>query len=242
MICAVADNGKSYRNDESGFYTLMDNSNATLNSSRSASKTFLPAGELKAVRDFTPHLDDARRLRAAAPVFVTTVDPSQFATHRSGRGSFRMGVMEFDDCAIITARLQMGAMQFIWLGDASDVEVWRAIDNMQRTRQAAFVFVTDGDEGEMFFVPWPLQTPSTGLDRYRREMERSQGTFLTKARELINSKAVEEGAQSVIPGVSLECTRVNLLLTTRLKNALAENGVSALTVQPVGDLDASHDS
>jgi hypothetical protein len=220
----------------------MDNSNATLNSSKSAGKTFLPAGELRAVRDFTRHLDDARKLRSAAPVFVTTADSSQFATHRSGRGSFRMGAMEFDDCVIVTARLQMGGVQFIWLADASDVEVWRAIDNMQRTRQAAFVFVMDGNGDDILFLPWQLQTPSSGLDRYRREMERSQGTFLTKARELINSKAVEEGAQSVIPGVSLECTRVNLLLTTKLKNALAANGVSALTVQPVGDLDASHHS
>jgi hypothetical protein len=213
----------------------MDNSNATLN----PSKSFLPAGELKAARDFMLHLDDARKLRSAAPVFVATVDSSQFATHRSGRGSFRMGAMEFDDCVIITARLQMGGLQFIWLADASDVEVWRAIDNMQRTRQSAFVFVTDGDDGEMFFVPWQLQTPSSGLDRYRRETERSQGKFLMKARELINSKAVEECAQSVIPGVSLECTRVNLLLTTRLKNALAANGASALMVQPAGDLQVS---
>lgn len=217
----------------------MDKSNATLNSSESAGKTFLPAGELKAVRDFARLLDDAKTLRSAAPVFVTAVDPSQFATHRSGKGSFRMGVMEFDDVLIITVRLQMGAMQVIWLADASDVEVWRAIDSMQRTRQAGFVFVTDGDDGEVFFVPWQLQTPSSALDRYRREVERSQGKFLEKARELINTKAVEEGAQSVIPGVPLECTRVNLLLTKRLKSALAANGVSALTVQPVGDPGAS---
>jgi hypothetical protein len=175
-----------------GFYTGMEKSNDTLGSSSSAGKAFLPAGELKAARDFMPHLDDARKLRSAAPAFVTTVDPSQFAIHRSGAGSFRMGAMEFDDCVIVTARLQMGGMQFIWLADASDVEVWRAIDSMQRTKQAAFVFVMEGHEGEMLFVPRQLQTPSSGLDRHRREMGRPQGKFLAKVCELISSRAVEE--------------------------------------------------
>jgi hypothetical protein len=219
----------------------MEKSNDTLNSSSSADKAFLPAGELKAARDFMPHLDDARDLRSAAPVFVTTVDSSQFETHRSGAGSFRMGAMEFDDCVIVTARLQMGGMQFIWLADASDDDVWRAIDSMQRTKQAAFVFVPDGDPSDMFFIPWQLPGASGALDRYRRETGRKHGNFLSKARELINSKAVEEGAESVIPGVSLQATRVSLLLTRRLKNALATNGVSALMVQPTSDSGVSQD-
>ncbi|MFM0348984.1 hypothetical protein [Paraburkholderia sp. RL17-347-BIC-D] len=219
----------------------MEKSNDTLNSSSSAGNAFLPAGELKAARDFMPHLDDARSLRSAAPVFVTTVDLSQFEAHRSGAGSFRMGAMEFDDCVIVTARLQMGGMQFIWLADASDNDVWRAIDNMQRTKQAAFVFVPDGNPSDMSFIPWPLAGASSALDRYRRELGHKNGNFLAKARELINSKAVEEGAQSVIPGVSLKVTRVNLLLTKRLKNALASHGVSALMVQPLGDPGVSLD-
>jgi hypothetical protein len=107
MICRCCGCGQLYK-FIFGFYTIMNKSNNNLNSSNSAGKAFLPAGELKAARDFMPHLDDARNLRSAAPVFVTAVDAFQFATHRSGAGSFRMGAMEFDDCVIVTARLQVG--------------------------------------------------------------------------------------------------------------------------------------
>jgi hypothetical protein len=119
-------------------------------------------------------------------------------------------------------------MQVIWLADASDADVWRAIDSMQRTKQAAFVFVPDGNPGDMSLIPWSLAGTSNALDCYRRALGSKNGNFVAKAYELINSKTVEEGAQSVISGISLKVARINLLLTKRLKNALAAHGVPAL--------------
>lgn len=178
----------------------------------------LQCGFLERAGTYAASSDHAARMRAGAPVFTTVVDGEKFVQYaKLGPLSFRMGAIQVDDCTIMTARLQKGGAQFIWLADAADSDFWSAMNNMSRSRELGFVFQSTD---KMWFLPWQAPTSAGALERYRRHVGQKGEAFVHVASSLIADGSIEKSAESAFAGVEVGYRCINILLTRRVKAAV----------------------
>ena len=175
----------------------------------------LPLGALDRASSYASFSDDAAKMRSATPVFVASIEAGQ-VDKLKGLALFRMGAIEINDCVVMTARLQKGSAQFIWLADATDPDFWAALDNLRRSGRVGFAFVNGGDT---YFMPYKIEQPGTAIDRYRRQLGRKGVNFIAVASSMFKDRTVEQMTSSMIPGLPVECFRVNILSTRRVRAA-----------------------
>ncbi|WP_341318702.1 hypothetical protein WN982_27245 [Paraburkholderia sp. IMGN_8] len=138
------------------------------------------------------------------------------ANKLKGLALFRLGSMEIDGCVVLTARVQKGSAQFVWLADATDPDVWSGLDNMRKTGQAGFAFINDEDT---WFMQYKIEHPGTAIDRHRRQLGRKDADFLRVAGSLIAHGTIQEMVSSIIPGLTVEHSQINILGTRRVRAA-----------------------
>lgn len=178
----------------------------------------LPWAMLRRAADFAGSVPGARQMRTRAPVLSAAVDRKKLESHASSTlESFRLGAIEGPSCTMMTFRFQKGAAQFVWLADAADPDLWKAMDNMTRSRQLAFVF---RDEGDLWFLPWNAPASLGQFEVYRREIGRNSANFLTAAGSAIADGSLTTHLSSVFPGVEVGYRCLNILMTPHLKSVL----------------------
>ncbi|MGQ7935452.1 hypothetical protein [Paraburkholderia sp. D1E] len=184
-------------------------------SSRPVEHVALPFGALDRASTYAPFSEDAAKLRSATPVFVTSIE-TEVVDRLKGLALFRMGGIEVDGCAVVTARIQKGSAQFVWLADATDPDFWSALDTMRKTGRAGFVFINGEDT---WFMQYKIEQPGTAIDRYRRQLGRKDVKFLEAAGSLITDGSMKQMASSIIPGLTVEHLQINILATRRVRAA-----------------------
>lgn len=184
-------------------------------SSSSIEHAALPLGALDRASSYAPFSGDAAKMRAATPVFVTSIEAGQ-VDKLKGLALFRMGAVEINDCVVMTARVQKGSAQFVWLADATDPDFWAALDNLRRSGQVGFAFVSGDDT---YFMPYKIEQPGTAIDRYRRQVGRKGVNFIEAAGSMFKDGTAEQMASSIIPGLPVEYSKVNILSTRRVRAA-----------------------
>jgi hypothetical protein len=178
----------------------------------------LPCAMLRRAADFAGSVRDAREMRTRSPVLTAAVDRQKFETHASSAlESFRLGVIEASQCTMMTFRFQKGEAQFVWLADAADPDLWRAMDNMTRSRQLAFVFQ---EQANLWFLPWNVPSSLGQFGIYRREIGRNSVNFLAAAGGAIANASLATHLSSAFPGVDVKYRCVNILMTPHLKRVL----------------------
>jgi hypothetical protein len=153
--------------------------------------------------------EGASVLRSSTPVFVMSVDDEKFLQHVDGWASIAIGAIESDACVIITVKVQIGGALYTWLADPTDSELWRAMDNMDKTGHVAFAFEGDAD---MWLQGFGVRR-KRGIDKYRRELGRKGVPFLQEAMERIFSGAIYESLDSIIADQQVTYSPVSILAT-----------------------------
>jgi hypothetical protein len=129
---------------------------------------------------------------------------------------------------MMTFRFQRGAAQFVWLADTADPDLWKALDNMTRCRQLAFVF---REEGNLWFFSWNIPSTLGQFGIYRRDIGGDNVNFLTAAGGAIADGSIATHFSSVFPSVEVKYRCINILMTAHLKRVLDSIPGSA-TVSP----------
>lgn len=194
----------------------------TTDSGKTAFRLPFHVGNLERASDYARVSREAAAFRASAPVFVAQIDEAM-ANRMTGRAVLRTGAIPLPTGgAMMYIRMQQNDTQFVWLADATDQEVWRALDALQKTGQAGFAFRSDES---LFFLPYETQDTHTILDRFRSEIGRKDRMFVEAATSLIAYGNPSATFASMIPGVTVNEHRLCILATARVKAALAEQGV-----------------
>lgn len=181
----------------------------------------LPIGALDRAGNYAPLFKEAAALRASAPIFVAPIDES-LADHMTGRAILRLGAIELPTGGVMLFfRMQRNDTQFIWLADATDQDVWRALDAFRKTGQAGFGF-RSGEH--VSFVPYETRDNHSVLEQFRSEMGRKDRHFLEAATAIIAYGDPAKTFETMRPGIKVQHYRVCILGTARVKAMLAEWG------------------
>ncbi len=181
-------------------------------------------GSLNQAGDFASDFDEASRLGITAPVFTSHLTAKRI-NKLGGSSVFRIGAIPFDDCLVMTIRYQKGKTMAIWLADASDPDLWSAVDNLRTTGEAGFSFVS-GDL--VWFSPYRTQDIGASLDVYRQALGRSPNGFMPRAAALIASKAMSSFTSSMLQGVDVTYAQVSILGTAQVQAAARAMGATVL--------------
>lgn len=185
------------------------------------SHTMLQFGAVERAGNYARIFKEAAELHASAPIFVMPIDEA-LADHVRGRVTLRIGAAPLPAGGImVIVRMQRRDAQFIWLADATDQEVWRAIDAFRETGQAGFGLRSTE---YVWFVPYETKNRSSILERFRSEVDRTDRKFLEAATAVIVHGDPAQTFETMRPGIKVGHHRVCILGTTRVKAALAERG------------------
>jgi len=194
----------------------------TTDSGKTAVRLPFHIGKLERAADYASVSREAAAFRTSAPVFAAQIDEAM-AKRMTGRAILRMGAIPLPAGGVMMYfRMQQNDTQFVWLADATDKEVWRALDALQKTGQAGFAFRSDGS---LFFLPYETQDKHTVLDRFRSEIGRKDRMFVEAATSLITYGNPSATFTSMISGVAVHEHRLCILATAPVKAALAEQGI-----------------
>ncbi|MGF6770647.1 hypothetical protein P3T18_003126 [Paraburkholderia sp. GAS199] len=187
----------------------------------------LPIGALDRAANYAGYCREAAELRASAPVFVAPIDDT-LGDHMTGRAILRIGAIPLPTGGVIFfLRVQFSDTQFIWLADATDQDVWRALDAYQKTMQCGFAF-RSGEH--TWFVPYETQDRTNILERFRSEIGRKDRAFVEASMGLIAYGDPAETFGTMRPGIDVNHYRLCILGTTRVRAKLAEMGALDVSV------------
>ncbi|WP_231942645.1 hypothetical protein [Cupriavidus taiwanensis] len=181
----------------------------------------LPIGTLEKLQSLGVQFKQARGLPGNLPVLTCPISEeqkhllgSQYRKSNLGFGCIELG----EGSRLQTIRFQMGDLQFYWVADMADPEVWAAIDMWRAVGRMPLLFrIESGDSWDMsFFVIDAL----TG--KFRNEAYRSGGNSASTAStmdalfQLVSSGVLQAQATTDISGMSLRHVFVNVLVTKRV--------------------------
>ncbi|EKS70391.1 hypothetical protein [Caballeronia sp. PC1] len=182
----------------------------------------------------------AKQLPGNLPVLNATVDSQKLAAllqpHQIGSipTCFGFGSMEArskvgDTMQIMTIRFQLGGVQFYWLADMSDGEVWRAIDAWRKRKQVALVV---GHVDQRAFLVAHYNPERSSLDRFKGDIRPEPSSeFFDLVCDVASNGFVAAQATTDIPGTALQQVVVNVLVSPRQQqylNGSARRGESAM--------------
>jgi hypothetical protein len=186
--------------------------------------TGLHIGTLERASDYVHIYDEAKKLKASAPIFGSAVDGSHL-DKLEGESKFRIGAIQFDEIVVMTMRLQKGRGQFIWLADATDPQFWAMVDDFRKTGQAGLGFRSS--PSDIWFMPY--RTTGAGrsaFDMHRKKNGGKDKGFIELVSVLVSREVISSAAASMIPGLDVEYKMVNVLGTRRAKSAIRAMEVS----------------
>lgn len=194
-----------------------------------------PFGLLLPADECVDYVGTPRSGRPRGPVLAANCNLTRLQAAmdgRAGRASFGFGGIAGPGFSVVTIRCQLGSMQFYWLADASDPEVWSPIDTWRANRQASVMMVENGlAMYSVHEIDWIPGKSKSRTDDMRVECGKDHSVaFLSFATLLVASGLLEEQATTDLPGIPLSDVRVNVLLTERLKQYVLPE---PLTGQPM---------
>ncbi|REE17136.1 hypothetical protein B0G71_0074 [Paraburkholderia sp. BL27I4N3] len=166
--------------------------------------------------------------RPRSPVLAAHCNLTRLRAVAGGQACFGFGRIGAPGTPVISIRSQIGSVQTYWLADASDAQVWSAIDSWRRNRYAPVaMFENDLSMYSAHPIDWIPGKSKSGIDDLRHACGNDRSaSFLAFAAKLAASGRLEEQATTDIEGVALSHVEVNVLLTERLGQYLIPEPLS----------------
>jgi hypothetical protein len=192
-------------------------------------------GRLEKLSSFENRPKMAAGLPDDMPFLTFPLRPSEAVCLGSMRGAseFSFGHMELGDGMLMTIRLQVAGVQFYWLAEMTDPELWAAIAKWRSAERFPIGLKVDRGNGY-----WDISCLSVdgALGRMSDEKYRSASRRIVTAHDWhamsgLTTGFVQRQATTDIPGVPLERVFACALLTEQFeKVAYEEPLVKKLTV------------
>ncbi|MDQ0627104.1 hypothetical protein [Paraburkholderia graminis] len=183
-------------------------------------------GSLTPNSEFKSSSRMARHLPDSLPVLTANTDEPECAallqSYLKENAPYSLGFGNIPTCSltgramqIMTIRLQVGGIQFYWLADMSDPEVWQATDAW-RNRKAIPVVIGHADQ--MAYVVAQYEPKTRRLDEFRADVRPEPlPDFFDTVANVACSGIIEAQATTDMTGVELERVVVNVLVSSRLE-------------------------
>lgn len=184
-------------------------------------RSLLPIGKLEELQSLGTQFKQARGLPGNLPVLTCPISEEEGPLLQShyNRTTFGFGCIELGDGSKLqTIRAQMGGLQFYWVADMVDPEVWAAIDMWRTVGRVPLLFRIENGESwdAMFFVADAI-TGTLRNEAFRNSMDSaSSASTVAALLRLVSSGLLQAGATTDIPGVPLRHVFVNALVTERM--------------------------
>lgn len=188
----------------------------------STKSDFLPMGALEELQSLGVQFEQARGLPGNLPVLSCPISEEQkhLLGSQGGKSNLGFGCINLaDGSKLHTIRFQTGGLQFYWVADMVDPEVWAAIDMWRTVGRMPLLFrIENGKDWDAKFgvIGGPTGSLRNEVFRSGANSEPSAWT-VTQMLRLVASGILQQEATSDIPGVPLRHVFVNVLVTERVR-------------------------
>lgn len=196
----------------------------------STASEFLPMGTLEKLQSFGAQFEQARGLPGNLPVLTCPISEGQKHLLEGSGGKSNLGfgcINLVDGSKLHTIRFQMGGLQFYWVAEMVDPEVWAAIDMWRSVGRMPLLFrIENGEDWDAKFGVIGGPTGSLSNEVFRRGVNpEPSATTVTQLLGLVSSGILQEQATSDIEGVPLRHVFVNALVTKRVSQFIDQSKV-----------------
>ncbi|MGE8165972.1 hypothetical protein ACQKRQ_38255 [Paraburkholderia sp. NPDC080076] len=187
-------------------------------------------GMLLPAKTYVDCFGTPRSGRPRSPVLAAHCNLTRLRAVAGGQACFGFGRIGAPGVPVISIRSQIGSVQTYWLADASDAQVWSAIDSWRSNGYAPVAMVeNDLSMYSAHPIDWIPGRSKSGIDDLRHACGTdSSASFLAFAAKLAASGLLEEQATTDIEGIALSHVEVNVLMTERLSQYLTLEPLSGL--------------
>jgi hypothetical protein len=177
-------------------------------------------GRLKRLQSFEPRPKQSIGLPGDMPVLTCPVaaNDADCFTMKDARVNFGFGTIRLQHGLLQSIRLQVNDVQFFWLADMTDPEVWAALEKWRRAKQALVQFNVRGQPGELghsVFLKPGVPQGTYYNEQFRNAPAPSAPLIWDCMAALARSGILQQQAETDIEGIPLRRVFVNLLLTER---------------------------
>ncbi|WP_245253872.1 hypothetical protein [Paraburkholderia sp. LEh10] len=181
----------------------------------------VPLGRLEELQSFDERPELARGLPGNIPVLTFPLRLSEAqCLSRNYRGyHFGFGHVETGDGMLLTMRLQLETLQFYWIAQMTDPELWAAIDMWRQEQRIPIgLKIQSGKAWDIsfLFLDVPLPTPLTA-EKHRCAPQRVVTPHDWKCMAALTGGLMQIQATSDIPGIPLEHVFASALLTQQFE-------------------------
>ncbi|AQV96558.1 hypothetical protein BJN34_22080 [Cupriavidus necator] len=179
---------------------------------------FLATGELQELQSFGVEFKQARGLPGNVPVLTCHITEEQkhFLGPQIGKGNLGFGYIPLEDGVNVQMiRIQLGDLQFCWIAEMDDPDLWAAIDMWMSVGRLPVLFKIQ-DEKAWDYVLIAFTTPPGPLPNEAFRTDANLGpseTTMAQLLLLVASGTLQEEATTDIPGISVRHVFVNVLMT-----------------------------
>jgi hypothetical protein len=164
---------------------------------------------------------------------VAAVDSNCFEM-RNGEANFGFGTIRLSAGLVQSIRVQVNDVQFYWLADMTDPEVWAAIDMWRQAKHAPIQFDVRGEPGEgghLLFMKMGVPQGAYRNEQFRNAPMPPAERIWKEMVSLADSGMLQSQAETDIEGIPLRRVFVNVLYTERFKPCVDVNKLTR--VEPV---------
>jgi hypothetical protein len=190
-------------------------------------------GRLEELKSFSVRPKVAVGLPDDCPVLTFPLRAREYRCLGSnhGRCNFGFGHMELEDGMLMTMRLQLDGVQFYWLAEMTDPELWAAIDMWRSVQRVPFgLKIENGDTWGIAFGAVDCAIDNLTDEKYRAGPQRIVTARDWKAMAGLVTGVVQMQATTDIPDISLRHVFASALLTKQFEEVA---GREPLVKKPV---------
>ncbi|MGT2476651.1 hypothetical protein [Paraburkholderia terrae] len=179
-------------------------------------------GRLEELKSFEATFKQAAGLPGDIPVLTFPLRQSEFrcvSQQQQGAGNFGFGRVELEDGLLMSMRLQMGGVQFYWLAEMTDPELWAAIDMWRRYQRIPIALKIEKGNNlwDMAFLTMDIEAEPMRDEKYRCAPRRVATPHDWKTISALVTGFMQMQATTDIPGIPLEHAFAAGLLTKQFE-------------------------
>jgi hypothetical protein len=174
--------------------------------------------ELASFKDRRPRMADG--LPDDIPVLTFPLRASEACRLGSSfqKANFGFGHMEIEDGLLMTMRLQLQGVQFYWLAEMTDPELWAAIDRWRSVGRVPFgLQIERGNKWDMKLGALNISPGRLTSEKYRAAPPRLVAAHDLHSMARLVTGFIQRHATTDIPGIPLEHVFASVLLTKQFE-------------------------
>jgi hypothetical protein len=196
------------------------------NNTNASHGRFVALGRLETLESFGVRPEMAKGLPGDMPflTFPLRVSEFQCISQQQGAANFGFGRVELEDGLLMSMRLQLGGVQFYWLAEMTDPELWAAIDMWRRYQCIPISLKIEKGKNlwDMAFLSMDIDSETMRDEKHRYDPQRTPTPHDWQAIAALVTGFMQMQATTDIPDIQLEHVFACGLLTKQFEPVAQE--------------------